>query len=525
MAEESNTAKSRRYACATCAEEYVDIDGLNCPFDGTRLTPIAEELSPGSVLAGRYEILEAVSGGAMGRIYKAKHKLMKRKVAIKTMLPQLVASGAALKRFQQEAESLSALSHPNILSVFDFFISDDGQPYLVMDFLEGTNLEQERIAHGAMPATRVVHIFRQVCDALAAAHAADIIHRDVKPSNIMLVRVGVDTDFVKVIDFGIAKILAPNDDSDGKLTATGDTFGTPQYMSPEQCRAKVPDARSDVYSLGCVMYTALTGKPPFSADDPMQCMYMHVNEAPPDFAAELNCPAELKQVVFKAMAKEAVDRFQNMEEMRAAIASSIVEPQAITEYSLKNYGSGKTLGLSPRAVSVGIAVIGLLALTVSFSVVTHNKNQPTPRPGSYEELVPSSNKSNIPEASTTAISPGEPTGAAQPVASGQLTPTQQYNQALALGQKAFAVDDIDEAAAHFNEAHRLSESFGELDPRFLDSMEWQGKVALKKGNLTQAKQALDYVIYGLKKRGDTKSAHYKEAQHQLRVIESEIKSR
>lgn len=529
MSDESNITKSRRFACATCGEEYVDIEALNCPFDGTRLTPLAEELAAGSVLAGRYEILEAVSGGAMGRVYKAKHKLMKRKVAIKTMLSNLVASGSAVKRFQQEAEALSTLSHPNILSVFDFFIGDDGQPYMVMDFLEGTNLEQERIAHGAMPATRVGHIFRQVCDALAAAHDAEIIHRDVKPSNIMLVRVGVDPDFVKVIDFGIAKMFSPNEDSGVSLTATGDTFGTPQYMSPEQCRAKKPDARSDIYSLGCVMYTAIAGKPAFSADDPMQCMFMHVNEPPPEFAPELNCPPELKQVVFKAMAKDPADRFQSMEEMKAAIVSSVAEPQAVTEYSLKSYTPGAVLGLSPKVMPVGVAVIGLLAVTVGFSVVTHNQSQPTPRPGSYADRVPRFNTTNSQEASTAPITPGVTTAppvatevAVPPTAAAQLTPAQQYDQELALGQKAFTVDDMDEAQAHFNEAHRLA-PFGSA--HYLDTLEWQGKVAFKKGDLADAKQAMVYVINGLKSRGDSKSARFKETQHQLRLIEAAIKSR
>jgi serine/threonine protein kinase len=451
---------SKKFACATCGEEYTDVQDDKCPFDGTKLTPIAEELSPGTVLNGRYEIKEAISGGAMGRIYKAHHQLMNRTIAIKTMLPQMVGSGGALQRFKQEAQSLSSLSHPNILTVFDFFIGDDGLPYLVMDYLEGTNLDEVRKT-GPLAAPRAVHIFSQVCDALGTAHKAGIIHRDVKPHNIMLVKHGDDPDYVKVIDFGIAKLLEPSESS--QLTATGDVFGTPQYMSPEQCRARPLDVRSDIYSLGCVMYASLTGTPPFTGDDPMQCMYKHANEDPPGFPEGSDVPKPLQEAVLKALEKQPADRFQTMEQLKAAITGTPVAAAPAEAFREK-----PLLPHVPVKYALGaLAAVVLLSVGIGFAQVHQNKNQPTPRPTSAAMV---GSQSTAPTAPT-------------------------FEQNMAEGQRLFKQGDFAEAKAAFNAAHEQAERYGEADRRFLDSMEWQGKVEARLGNYSLAKQAFQYVAY------------------------------
>lgn len=523
---------SARYACATCGEEYpeADIDTAApiCPFDKTRLARIGEELAPGTVLDNRFVIVEAVSGGAMGRIYKAHHKLMRRHVAIKTILPHLVASGAALKRFQQEAQALSALSHPNILSIFDFFIAEDGQPYLVMNYLEGTNLEKIRTDDGAMSPARAVHIFAQCCDGLAAAHERDIIHRDIKPSNIMLTKIGKDPDFVKIIDFGIAKLPPESGEPLEQLTATGDVFGTPQYMSPEQCRAQKPDARSDVYSLGCVMYASLTGKPPFSADDPMQCMLKHIEEKPAAFTADLGIPEALQAVVMKAMSKKPDDRFQSMDEMHDAILATGLAPQSATMTSTSLEPPTSAHKLSLKMTLGAAAAFAMISGAGLFLLVNHNQTKPTPRPSGYIEQQP---KAQAPATGTTAQTAAPQSETATPPTtnppsvSPTVTPAQQYSQSLAEGEKAYKLGDFDTAQRSFNEAHRIAEHFGDTDPRFLDSMEWQGKVAFRKGEYSLAKQAMQYVLYGLKSRGDKQSSRYKEAAKLLREIEASLKSR
>ncbi|MBP6745519.1 serine/threonine protein kinase [bacterium] len=317
----SGNAGNQKKICVACSKEYIG-ELTVCPADGTTLTPLKETDLVGSVLGDRYEILELIGDGAMGQVYKAKHRLLKRIVAVKMMHPNLVSGAAALKRFQKEAEMASALNHPNILTVYDFGVTDGGVPYLVMAFLEGTSLA-EQIAGGAkLELKRSVHIFKQVSLGLAHAHENGVVHRDLKPSNIMLVQLDHDPDFVKILDFGIAKLLTPTEGETDNLTRTGEVFGSPPYMSPEQCRALPVDARCDIYSLGCVMYRTISGKQPITGHDLIEYLYKHVNETPEAFSIvcpELNIPPDLEAIIFKAMAKQPDDRFQSMGELREAL--------------------------------------------------------------------------------------------------------------------------------------------------------------------------------------------------------------
>ncbi len=287
----------------------------------------------GKIIGEKYEVLETIGGGGMGMIYKAKHILMKRIVAIKMMHPQYVSSASNLKRFQQEAQAASALSHPNILAVFDFGLTPAGAPYLVMDFLEGTNLAEVLDELGLLPATRATNIFAQACAGLAHAHSKGVIHRDLKPGNIMLVEFDQRKDFVKIVDFGIAKVLPSGDESESShLTQTGEVFGSPLYMSPEQCRGRNLDTRSDIYSLGCVMYRTLTGSSPFFGQDPMECMYKQVNEAPNKFFdanPDSKVPEALEAIVFKCLAKEPDQRFQTMQELKDALLEFAVNTPGV----------------------------------------------------------------------------------------------------------------------------------------------------------------------------------------------------
>ena len=321
---------SVKRVCLTCNAEFAGGESV-CPHDGTALTPVADGSLIGTVLGGRYQILSVIGDGAMGRVYLAKHQLMKRQVAVKMMHPQLISGKAALRRFQKEAELASALNHPNILSVYDFGVTDDGNPYLVMDYLQGRELSELLAEAKRLGTSEAIHIFKQVCQGLAHAHDKGVVHRDLKPSNIMLVTLDEDQNFVKILDFGIAKQLNPSDSAMGNLTRTGEVFGTPHYMSPEQCRALHVDGRADIYAVGCVMYQTLTGDLPIRGSDLIECLYKHVNETPASFATvcpELDLPAELESIVFKAMAKAPEDRYQTFQEMRAAL--DVLEPDGRT---------------------------------------------------------------------------------------------------------------------------------------------------------------------------------------------------
>ncbi|HEY9871707.1 MAG TPA: protein kinase [Candidatus Obscuribacterales bacterium] len=331
-----------RRGCVACGREF-SAEVTCCPEDGTVLTPLVEQPAAGTVIGDRYEITGVIAEGGMGTIFRARHRLMKRTVAIKMLHPQMVSSASTLKRFQQEAEAASSLNHPNILTVFDFGISDQGKPYLVMDYLEGTSLAALLEAERRLPVERSLRIFVQACAALAHAHQKGIIHRDLKPANIMLVELDGHPDFVKLVDFGIAKLLEPEEGESAQLTKTGEVFGSPLYMSPEQCLGEAIDRRTDIYSLGCVMYRSLTGVAPADGRDVLELMYKHANVMPAGFAdacPELALSEKLESVVFKALAKKPDDRYESMEALKAALES-------LEEYQ----PSGPIPTLAPRLTS------------------------------------------------------------------------------------------------------------------------------------------------------------------------------
>jgi eukaryotic-like serine/threonine-protein kinase len=308
--------------CVNCQQEFDLPNGSVCPNDGGMLVPIAKDPLVGTLLDNRYEILEVLGGGGMGLVYKARHNLMKRIVAIKMLHKQFVGTGDALKRFQQEAQASSCLSLPNILTVYDFGLTPDGQPYMVMDYLDGYSLSDLLAKEGHLPVERSINIFVQACTALAHAHEKGVLHRDLKPSNIMLVNFENQKDFVKIVDFGIAKLLTRQGADAEQLTKTGEVFGSPLYMSPEQCRGKVLDARSDIYSVGCVMYKTLSGAPVFSGEELIELLFKQMSDAPAPFSEicpELKIPSELEEIVFKALAKEPENRYQSMNELRGVL--------------------------------------------------------------------------------------------------------------------------------------------------------------------------------------------------------------
>lgn len=324
---ESEIAKSLppRKVCLSCSKEYPP-EMIICPDDDTLLTPLLVDTLIGTTLADKYQILEKLGSGGMGLVYKAKHLLMKRLVAIKLMLPQFAASATALKRFRQEAQAASHLNHPNILKVYDFGVTPQGLPYLVMDLLEGTNLSAELTKHNYLPLERALKIFIQTCAALYHAHQKGVIHRDLKPGNIMLVDYDGQSDVVQIVDFGMAKILSEMDGETEELTKTGEVFGSPMYMSPEQCMGRELDGRSDIYSLGCVMYRTLTGRPAVAGASAMECFNKHATALPAPFsevAPELMLPPSLEAIIFKAMAKEVHERQDSMAQLREELLAEL----------------------------------------------------------------------------------------------------------------------------------------------------------------------------------------------------------
>lgn len=367
---ESHTLPERK-ACASCGKEF-SAGEVTCSEDGTTLTPISKEGLSG-VVADKYEIVCALGGGGWGTVYKARHILLKRMIAIKTLHPHMVASGTALKRFRQEALAGSQLDHPHILNVLDFGITEAGVPYIVMDFLEGQSLADTLQAGGFMEPRRAMQIFTQVASALAHAHRNGVVHRDLKPGNIMLIEHDGKPDYVKIVDFGIAKILHKDEDDDtSQLTETGQLFGSPLYMSPEQCTGKNLDGRSDIYSLGCVMYRSVTGLPPFQVKDLPDCIYKHVHIMPQHFdfvCPDRAIPPEVEQVIFKALEKDLDTRFQTMNEVEAAINNWLEgrptgideDPAATAKLKPEELEAARASGAASPAVSSGAGQLPAVA--------------------------------------------------------------------------------------------------------------------------------------------------------------------
>jgi len=299
--------------CPQCGVEYPDTTTL-CPADGIALEKTDDSLI-GTTLAGKYRIEARLNEGGMGAVYRATHVLMEKTVAIKVLRPSLAADEKIVARFSREARAASRISHPNALSVTDFGEDENGIVFLVMEFLNGRTLKQLIRDEGPLPLQRVVEITRQVVDALNAAHAQGVVHRDLKSDNIML----LDTmagDHAKVLDFGIAKINEPENHDPG-LTAPNLVIGTPQYMSPEQCSQDSEiDSRSDIYSLGVILYEMLVGHVPFTADSPTMVMMKHLQDAVPSVLDERkDVPPQVARVIARAMAKLPGNRYQTVAEL------------------------------------------------------------------------------------------------------------------------------------------------------------------------------------------------------------------
>src|SRR5437867_3657368 len=282
---------------------------VGTPDEAPTLQPMSEDvatLPPGTILAGRYQIIQTLGLGGMGAVYKAFDRQLTRVVALKTILPELTATALALKRLKQEVLLAQQVVHKNVVRIFD--IGEDGPTkFITMDFIEGVDLKNLIVQRGKLPAQEAVAIIRQVCQGLETAHAAGVVHRDLKPQNIMVQKDG----HALVMDFGIAH----SGQSKG-VTQTGAFVGTPEYMSPEQARTEEVDARSDIFSLGLIFYEMLTGKLPFHAKTMLETMFMRTREeATPPVEIEHSVPKEANDIVVRCLEMEPNNRYQSVSGM------------------------------------------------------------------------------------------------------------------------------------------------------------------------------------------------------------------
>lgn len=271
---------------------------------------------PHDEFADKYEILDRIGHGGMGMIYKARQKESRRLVALKVLHGHLLTDLESKRRFEQEAQSCKGLSHRNVLSVYEFGFSKHGQPYMTMEFLDGKSLSTILSDRGKLELRLFINVFTQICDGLSHAHKQGLTHRDVKPSNIMICKNEAGIEFVKIVDFGIAK--SHMEKNREQITPTGNVLGSPAYIAPEQCAGAEADPRSDIYSLGCVMYETLTGHPPFYHDNPIKVLMMQLSEPAPPFSLccpELEIPYDLEVVIMRCLEKDPAARYQTAEEV------------------------------------------------------------------------------------------------------------------------------------------------------------------------------------------------------------------
>jgi len=317
---ENQAQQGMTLVCLKCQASYPS-GTLQCPVDGGPLTPVLKDALLGTVFAEKYEILAVIGRGGMSTVYKARHTLMDNFVAIKILNAQLVSDPLHMERFTKEAKTLSGLKHQNIVQIFDFGIWQNSKPYLITEFLQGESLAEILQTTSNLTPERGIHIFLQICDGLSVLHKKGIVHRDLKTGNIFIVQESDARDVVKILDFGIAKMLG-EENQNQRLTRDGEVFGSPLYMSPEQCTGGKVDSRSDIYSFGCVMYECLTGTPPHIGATSLETLNKQVSEPTltlRGIAPDLPIPELIDAQVIKALSKNPFERQQTIEDLKKGL--------------------------------------------------------------------------------------------------------------------------------------------------------------------------------------------------------------
>ena len=348
--------------CPICSTEYPANERF-CPRDGSALRALGGSATDlvGSIIAERYHVLKKLGEGGMGQVYLAEHVKMGRKSAVKVMNPGMVDNVDAISRFNREAANASRINHPNVAGIYDFGETADGLIYLAMEFVEGEPLTDIIKVNGVLPPHRASEIARQTAEGLSVAHDMGIVHRDLKPDNIMIGKGRGDSDLVKVVDFGIAKAAASDNQ---KVTKTGMVVGTPEYMSPEQLSGDPLDARSDIYSLGLVTFAMLTGKLPFPSDSMQETMIMRLTDKPKalsEMMPEMHWPDDVQAVMDKVLERDANRRYRLASEFARDLVEAIERIPKSTVATMRARAS--TSGASAAALTAATTAMGAIPKT------------------------------------------------------------------------------------------------------------------------------------------------------------------
>ncbi|MBX9724538.1 MAG: protein kinase, partial [Candidatus Obscuribacterales bacterium] len=434
-------------------------------------------------LDDKYVITRLIAEGGMGKVYAGETKLVRRKIAVKILHPELCARPDMLLRFKMEAEIASSLSHPNIVNVFGSGMVAEGIPYLAMDYVEGESLETLIQKDGRVRTSLCVEIFTQLARALEYTHERGVIHRDLKPSNIMLQPEAEGKLLVKLLDFGIAKSVSVEDTIARELTLPGTVFGSVLYMSPEQILGKKVDFHSDIYSYGCLLYHALTGQPPYQSKNPVDCMQMHVNESIPNLADTLEneqCAGELSKIVNTCLLKDQSQRFESSQQLRLALervndeikeASGIAAaPKANTETETPQQSIARK---NDMLAALSIFIIGAIFSAVPFLI---NLNL-----AKAESKVP-------------AQKDGKGKGKDESVEQAAAEATAKVDDLLAQTQNAMDNKELDKAEKLGRTAYLTSLTLPSDNPKIAEALFLLGQVFEMQQNYSGANQAYNWAL-------------------------------
>ncbi len=345
--------------CGSCGQTLAATESSNPKMAAA---PFGEAPSLiGREIAGRYRVEAKLGEGGMGAVYKAQQISLKRTVAVKLLRPEVAGSQMLLRRFNAEAEAVAKLSHPNTVNIYDFGQDSDGTLFIAMEYIEGKSLRDVVQQEAPLPLRRALAIAAQVASSLTDAHAHQIVHRDLKPDNVMLQGRGRQKDVVRVLDFGIAKLRDENRQSQMAMTQAGDMLGTPQYMSPEQIRGEHVDGRTDIYSLGGLLYEMVTGRLPFEAPTIMALLSKHLTETivpPSQRRPDLQLPPAIDSLILHAMAKDPGARPPTMEQFGEQIGALLAmfppeSGQATAQQSVPTHAHGIVTPPAYSAVPAG----------------------------------------------------------------------------------------------------------------------------------------------------------------------------
>ena len=391
-------------AAATISKQQLEVDtptitggGEDTPYPADSSGPLADwnvDQFIGKVLGNRYKVIRRIGVGGFGAVFEAEDTKIGKRVAVKVLARELVSDSAMLTRFRQEAEASTKVGHENIIDITDFDRTSNGYYFLVMEYLEGTDLGSIIRAGDRLAISRILGVMIQVARSLYAAHNKGIVHRDLKPGNIFLIDRAGTPDFVKVLDFGISKFMELDEES-SRLTKTGQIIGTPLYMSPEQALGEEDlDHRVDVYSLGVIMYELITGQPPFTAVNYLGIIAQHASDPPKPpskVRPDLEIPPQVETIILKAMAKQPEERFSTMAEMEGALihALATVDPAAAVTYapdatppSILTTATGVSQRrlTSTKPVPVWAILVAVLVAMAGVTYLVLNQDPPN-RPG------------------------------------------------------------------------------------------------------------------------------------------------